>query len=114
MAEDKAGDKGLVERELFTNMRIDRVDRGPGDVVKLTPEQVEELEALDPPAVGPVGTLERMAKEEAEAEEAAEQRAVEAQEAANETAARRAAHDRNAPLADVSTEDGPRVTRRTK
>jgi hypothetical protein len=128
MTENKQDDGAeLVERELFTHMYVGRVDRGPGDVVMLTAEQVERLEAMDPPAVGAVGTLERIAKEQAEAEEADAEAAEQERARRDEGAARRRAHESNQPAAEaekddsdegkrsstsaVSSQDGPRRPR---
>lgn len=62
-------DEKLVTRELFVDhMYLGGTDRHRGDEVELTEKQVEQLEGVDPPAVGEVGTLTKIAEEQAKAD----------------------------------------------
>jgi hypothetical protein len=88
---DDDGDVELVQRELLsTGMRLANTKVRRGDVIEITAERAEELDAIG--ATAEVGTLERIARERAEAEEAAAEREREQQELDDEEAARRLAH----------------------
>ncbi len=64
-----ADEESLVERELLTGAMYHRgIDYYRGDKIELTEAHATELEELDPPAVAEVGTLAKIAKEQAKAE----------------------------------------------
>ena len=66
----------LVEKELLAgSMYLGGTDRYRGDVVELTEEQAERL--TEQGMVAEVGTLDKLRKERAEAEEAAREREAE-------------------------------------
>lgn len=102
---DDDGDVELVQRELLANgMRLADTKVRRGDVIEISAERAEELDAIG--ATAEVGTIERIEKERAEAVEAAEQREREQQEADDEEAARRVAHAENRLAGDGGTAAG--------